>query len=1436
MMKAAVAVIVAVSAMLGALAPLSVPPAPFPQMAGIAPSPSQAPSVPESLDALEIMRSIRPCFLENDGQLGGSDVLLYAVDDGMSVGFRRGGVVMVLEDRPATSPEVTRSGPDAKAPEVLGVAFEGCRDVAPVGVDEVGYPTNFLVGNDHSKWVRGARSFREVVYEELWDGVDLRYYFKDGMLKYDLVVSPGASVENVVMRYANTDGLTIEPASGDLVITTRAGLVLRDLAPVAFQDLDGRRVSVACSLALMAGERTGLTVGPYDRTHTLVIDPGLLYSTFLGGTGNDYPFDVQRGYDGCVYVCGATDGPGFLVTAGAYDTVFNLGELLVVKLDSELMHVVYATYCGGRNPRSIYESPPTRPQMMTVRSNGSLLITGDTVVDDLPVTPDAVRSAYDADTDGFILALSPDGGEVEYCSYFGGAYWDGHTCHHLTTDGELYLVGSSGSGNLPTTPGAFQESMRGLEDIYIAKLDASFSTIVFCTYFGGSKSEELGALRPFAVDGDGNLHLTGKTDSTDLQTTPDAFCRTVASVNQDTFVLKMDKNASRVIYCTYLGGQGRDWPYLLSVRPDGSMAVVGYTFSSDFPVTADCLDDELSGTIDCFLSVLDIDAPRLAFSTYLGGDGKDTPVSGTYDRATDVFHLAGYTTSTDLATTPGCYDPDFRGSVSDLFVMSVDLGARSLAYCTYLGEAAADRLFGPGMLVEDEGSLLLVASTFSASFPTTSKALDRSYNGGSTDGVLLVLDPHAVEPPPPPGGVSLEAGDGYVTINWSAVLSESYVTTGYVLLKGEDPSTPTAINVKGLNYTDWGVENGVTYYYRVAARNSAGAGPPSEAQEARPMGVPSEPLGLTLTTGDGTVHLAWSPPATTRGGQLLGYHVWRGDGLETVRPLKLLGNVTSWTDEGVTVGERYYYQVVAFNERGNGTASEAREVTVTSPPGAPVSLTATAGPGRVDLAWEAPSQTGGAPLLGFLVLRGLPVGSMIVIRTMLPGELSHTDSDVVNGTTYLYGVRAFTMVNESALAGPLSATPYGPPGAPAGLEASPGDGQVLLEWSPPVNDGGRPLTGYRVYAGPSTGGLTLRSSTMVVTSHYLSGLANGEEVLLAVAAVNEMGEGPMSAIVGATPYGPPSRPRDFNITIGAEGVMLGWTVPERLGGASSVSYRVERGPSPTALGMLAMIDGTTDYLDMTVARGSTYYYRVLAINPLGNPGEPTETLVAAVPGLPGPVGELTARPGDGIVHLSWAPPADDGGAPVLNYTVLRGIGDAEVLPYAVVSGSTAFDDEDVVNGQTYRYSVSAANLMGAGPQATAAIATPMDRPPAPWDLRASVEGASVRLTWSAPLGQGAPVTGYIIFRGTGKDDLTPVAELGDVREFTDKDVAKGRTYYYSVAANSSVGEGDRSQALEVAIGGGTGTILVLAIVLLAMVAIAMVAVMRWRRGHGRPKE
>ena len=321
------------------------------------------------------------------------------------------------------------------------------------------------------------------------------------------------------------------------------------------------------------------------------------------------------------------------------------------------------------------------------------------------------------------------------------------------------------------------------------------------------------------------------------------------------------------------------------------------------------------------------------------------------------------------------------------------------------------------------------------------------------------------------------------------------------------------------SFTDNGLQNGTTYSYRVSASNAVGEGPQSNEASAMPVApatVPSAPQNLQATAGVAQVSLGWSPPADG-GSALTGYMLYRTGG--PGGPLQQsLGNVTSFTDNGLQNGTTYSYRVSASNAVGEGPQSNEASAMPVAPatvPSAPQNLQATAGVAQVSLGWSPPAD-GGSALTGDMLYRtGGPGGPL---QQSLGNVTSFTDNGLQNGTTYSYRVSASNAVGEGPQSNEASAMPVAPatvPSAPQNLQATAGVAQVSLGWSPPA-DGGSALTGYMLYRTGGPGG-PLQQSLGNVTSFTDNGLQNGTTYSYRVSASNAVGEGPQSAVASATP-------------------------------------------------------------------------------------------------------------------------------------------------------------------------------------------------------------------------------------------------------------------------------------------------------------------------------
>ena len=502
--------------------------------------------------------------------------------------------------------------------------------------------------------------------------------------------------------------------------------------------------------------------------------------------------------------------------------------------------------------------------------------------------------------------------------------------------------------------------------------------------------------------------------------------------------------------------------------------------------------------------------------------------------------------------------------------------------------------------------------------------------------------------PGAPAGLAASPGDRQVTLSWAARPSDCGPppVIGYHVYQGTGPGgetgpvscspvTPTSCTVTGLT-------NGTTYYFKVTmVYDDFREGPGAEVR-AVPATVPEAPTGLAAVPGNGQVTLSWAAPASDGGSPVTGYHVYQG-----ASPRGETGPVscspvtpTSCTVTGLTNGTTYYFKVTAGNGVGEGPGAEVRAVPATVPE-APTGLAAVPGNGQVTLSWAAPASDGGSPVTGYNLYAGTtpdftgktPLGKVAGTAVTVTG--------LVNGITYYFMVTAVNGVGEGPGA-EVTAVPVTVPGAPTGLAAVPGNGQVALSWAAPASDGGSPVTGYIIYQGTSPGGETgtpVKGSPVTGTSCTVTGLTNGTTYYFKVVAANAAGLSPLSEEASATlPMVSPSAPTSTAPTStaptstaptstaptfapptglaaapGDTQVRLSWAAPASDGGSSVISYKVYIATTPGVQGGATPRSTTSNDVTVTgLTNGTVYYFMVTAVNTTGSES-PFSTEVSAEP-------------------------------------------------------------------------------------------------------------------------------------------------------------------------------------------------------------------------------
>ncbi|MFA5941569.1 MAG: fibronectin type III domain-containing protein [Sinimarinibacterium sp.] len=444
-------------------------------------------------------------------------------------------------------------------------------------------------------------------------------------------------------------------------------------------------------------------------------------------------------------------------------------------------------------------------------------------------------------------------------------------------------------------------------------------------------------------------------------------------------------------------------------------------------------------------------------------------------------------------------------------------------------------------------------------------------------------------------------------------------------------------------------------------------------------------------------------------------------------------------------------------------------------PAAPANLTATAGNGQVTLNWAA---SAGAST--YNVYQGTSAGGegTTPVATGITGT-TRTVAGLTNGTTYYFKVAAINASGTSPLSNEASATPADPPPAPTNLTATPGNSQVTLNWG--ASDG---ATSYNVYQGTSAGGATLVATGVTGTNRTVTGLTNGTTYFFKVAAINAGGaSSPFSNAASATPQGPPPAPTNLSATAGNGQVTLNWAAS-----TGATSYNVYQGTSAGAETLLATGIAGTGRIVTGLSNGTTYYFKVAAVNANGT--SPLSNEASATPqGAPPAPTNLTATAGDSQVTLNWT--ASTGAS---SYNVYQGTSaGGETLAATGITG-TSRTVTGLTNGTTYFFKVAAVNPTGVSALSNGASATPQGAtqgtPPAPTNLTASASSGQVVVQWTASTGASS----YRMFMATapgGEDTTTPVwsgsGTLGFVSGLTN-----GTTYYFKVAAVNASGAGPLS--------------------------------------------
>jgi hypothetical protein len=622
------------------------------------------------------------------------------------------------ERDPSTALRLRLTGGNPQAQAVVGQELPG--------------KANYFIGNDPARWRTDIPTFAEVRYGAVYPGIDLTYYGNQGRLEYDFVVAAGANPDTIALEILGADSLELN-VPGELVLHTKAGEI-RQPQPVVYQEVAGVRQRIPAGYVLSGSNRVGFWIAAHDAGKPLVIDPTIVYSTYLGGTSSESGLGIAVDAAGAAYVTGSTWSSNFPTTPGAFQPTSGGGsDAFVTKLNPAGSALIYSTYLGG--------SGNDVGRGIAVDAAGAAYVTGATGSTNFPTTPGAFQTTFggpldpEIRRDAFVSKLNPAGNVLSYSTYLGGNQGDDGSGIAVDAAGDAYVTGTTGSTNFPTTPGAFQTTIAGVSDAFVSKLNPAGNALIYSTYLGGSSSDYGQGI---AVDGLGAAYVTGGTYSSNFPTTPGAL-QTTSGGGQDAFVTKLSPAGSTLIYSTFLGGTSDDVGHGIAVDAARAAYVTGRTYSTTFPTTPGAFQTTSGGGQDAFVTKLNPAGNVLSYSTYLGGNSADTGQGIAVD-GSGAAYVTGDTASTNFPTTPGAFQTT-SGGWQDAFVTKLNPAGNALSYSSYLGGSDPDS--GQGIAVDGLGAAYVTGYSSSTNFPTTPGAFQTTSGGGQDAFVTKIFEKHS---------------------------------------------------------------------------------------------------------------------------------------------------------------------------------------------------------------------------------------------------------------------------------------------------------------------------------------------------------------------------------------------------------------------------------------------------------------------------------------------------------------------------------------------------------------------------------------------------------------------------------------------------------------------------------------------------------------------
>jgi gliding motility-associated-like protein len=690
------------------------------------------------------------------------------------------------------------------------------------------YYFNYFIGNDPGKWASNVFAYKTVVYNNVYEGIDVKIGSAGTSLKTDYIVHPKAEVSKIKIKYNGIDKMYIDD-EGNLVLKTSINDV-KEFKPYTYQTIDGELKEIKSRYILEGNVVSFEILEEYNKNLPLIIDPTLVFSTYSGSIVDNWGSSATYDTDGNMYLGGIALGPNYPTTVGAFQTTFGGGsyfigtDVVITKFRSNGTSRIYSTYLGGIDNElltSLYNSPDNRLVALIVTGSDNYPVTGNAYDRSFNggTTDDAMGGSifFENGSDLAITRLETSGNALVGSTYFGGSGNDGLNKDvnilfnygdetrgdlEIASDNSIFISSTTNSRNIPGTSGKSQPSYGGgVSDGVIAKFNSNLSSLLWATYYGGSDAD---ASYYIELDGNSNIFITGGTTSTNLANKNSGLNSNYLGGRSDGYIAKMNPDGSNVLVSTYLGTSSYDQSFIINIDKSNNVVAYGSTLGN-YPTTSGVYKNNNAKQ---FFHKLNNNLNSTVFSTTFGNPDDIytnlVPTSLLIDICGNIYaagwgggpnaefeYFAGYTR--EMPITSDAYKSTTDND--DFYFISINSDATSLLYGSYFGENGANDHVDGGTSKFDKNGIIYQAVCASCggsdNFPTTPGAYSRTNHSSNCNmaGVKFQFDLKAMQI------TGISATPNPICIGTSTTFSfNSSVRPSSVLWNFGDGSTSTQTN------------------------------------------------------------------------------------------------------------------------------------------------------------------------------------------------------------------------------------------------------------------------------------------------------------------------------------------------------------------------------------------------------------------------------------------------------------------------------------------------------------------------------------------------------------------------------------------------------------------------------------------------------------------